>query len=254
MQRFKLTIEYDGRPYCGWQKQNEALSVQECIETAFYKFCGETVETIVAGRTDAGVHASGQVCHVDMPRQTSAKEIFGAVNAYLRPNPIAVVDVEEVDDNFNARFGATMRHYMYRVICRRAPIALDRGTAWQVYTSLDVEKMRMASAYLVSEEKRDFSAFRASACQAKHAMRSVNDISFEVIPEKFTGQGTEIRMHISAISFLHHQVRNIMGTLKNVGEGRWEPEYVKEILESCDRNLAGPTAPAEGLYFTRVEY
>lgn len=252
MQRYKLTLEYDGRPYYGWQKQKHGPSVQEAVEEALYLFCGERVELTVAGRTDSGVHALGQVAHVDIEKQTDGNEVMKAVNAHLCEHQIAVLKAEPVDPDFHARFSATMRHYTYRIINRRSRLSFERGLVWHVPQDLDVAAMQKGGDFLVGK-KRDMSSFRAADCQAKHPMRSIEKIVFEEMASPFT-DGRDIRMHISAQSFLYHQVRNIVGTLKKVGEGAWPPEKVKEILDACDRTVAGPTAPADGLYFVRVDY
>jgi tRNA pseudouridine38-40 synthase len=222
------------------------------VEEALFNFCGERVETVVAGRTDSGVHALGQVAHVDIEKATSANEVMKAVNAHLMAHPISVVNAQAVDDDFHARFSAQMRHYTYRIINRPSKLTVERGLVWHVKHPLDMAAMQKAANYLVGP-KCDMSAFRAADCQAKHPMRSIENITFEEFPDPFTS-GRDIRMHISAISFLHHQVRNIIGTLEKVGAGKWPPEKVKEILDGCDRTKAGPTAPPDGLYFVKVDY
>ncbi len=245
-QRWKLTIEYDGGPFSGWQRQADGiLSVQQVIEDAIARL-GETAPRLhVAGRTDAGVHARGQVAHVDLERPMTADELQGALNFHVRPHPVVILKVEAVDETFHARFGAVMRHYLYRINNRRAPLAIDAGHVWHLPARLDVGAMRAGAQHLLG--KHDFSTFRAAACQAKGPIRSLT--RFDI-----TEDGDEISCHVSAPSFLHHQVRNMVGTLAEVGRGRWQPDEVKHALEAKDRAAGGATAPADGLYFMKVEY
>lgn len=252
MQRWKLTIEYDGTPFSGWQRQENVLSVQECVEKAITGFCGETVGIHVAGRTDAGVHATGQVAHVDLEKETDEKTVRDAINFHLRPHPIAVVTAERVPPEFHARFSAQHRVYCYRIImARRADPMLHRHRAWHVSWELDVDKMNAAAKHLLGSH--DFSSFRAAECQAHSPLRTLDRLEF-VENERALDFGRHIEMWAEARSFLHHQIRNIAGTLKLVGEGKWQPDDVKTVLDAKDRTKAGPMAPAHGLYFTRVDY
>ncbi|MDE1151688.1 MAG: tRNA pseudouridine(38-40) synthase TruA [Micavibrio sp.] len=250
--RWKLTLEYDGTPFAGWQKQNNAFSVQEALEKAITAFCGETVQAHVAGRTDAGVHATGQVAHIDLARETDEKTVRDAINFHLRPHPVAVVKAERASPEFHARFGATYRTYCYKILMgRRADTVLLQNRAWHLGRDLDVAKMNKAAQYLLGTH--DFSSFRDAECQAKSPIRSLDRLEFiENRTELSAGRMIELRAE--ARSFLHHQIRNFTGTLVLVGEGKWQPEDVKTALEAKDRTKAGPTAPPHGLYFTRVDY
>ncbi len=243
MARFKLTLEYDGTPFAGWQRQTGVLTVQESLEDAFADLLGEPTTVWGSGRTDAGVHAKGQVAHVDIAKPYKTFAIQGAINKRLRHVPISLLNVEEVPSDFHARFSATARVYEYIILNRRAPSALERTRAWWVIPSLSVEAMAEAATYLLG--RHDFSSFRDSHCQASSPLKTLDVLSVE-------GEGSVILIKARARSFLHHQVRNIVGTLKRVGEGGWAPQKVKEILEAKDRRCAGPTAPAEGLYLTRI--
>lgn len=250
--RWKLTIEYDGTNFAGWQRQDNALSVQECIETAMQKFCGETVALTVAGRTDAGVHAVGQVAHVDIPKPVDAKAVRDATNFHLRPHKVAIISAEPAAPEFNARMSAFRRVYCYRIVMnRRAETILDDNRAWHINLPLDISAMNVAAKFL--HGTHDFTSFRAAECQAKSPLRSIDRL--EVVESKYNLTfGTHIEVWAEARSFLHHQIRNITGTLKLVGEGKWKPEDVRAALEAKDRAKAGPTAPACGLYFVRVDY
>ena len=245
MARWKLTIEYDGRPYVGWQRQAHGASVQQEIEEAIAKFSGEEVRLHTAGRTDAGVHALGQVAHFDLERETDARTVREAVNAYLRPQPIAILAAEPVDAHFHARMSARKRHYRYVVLNRQARPALEIGRAWHVPYRLDIPAMQAAAAHLIG--KHDFSSFRASECQAKSPIRTLDRL--DIVTE-----GETFNFEVSARSFLHHQVRNMVGTLILVGRGKWRPEQVAEALAARDRAAAGPTAPPDGLYLVAVDY
>jgi tRNA pseudouridine38-40 synthase len=244
-QRWKITIEYDGRGFSGWQKQPHHVSVQSAIELALFKLSGETVNTIVAGRTDAGVHARGQVAHFDLQKTMTPERLRLAVNALARPHPVVVTQIEPVAPDFHARFHAMQRAYQYRIINRRTPLTFDKGLAWQMVQPLDIESMQQASQCLIG--KHDFTSFRAMGCQAKHPIRSIE--SFNIIR-----RDDEIVINITAKSFLYHQVRNMVGTLAKIGIGDWPPEKMQEILDARDRTVAGITAPADGLYFMRVSY
>jgi len=245
MNRYKLIVEYDGAKFAGWQRQSDVPSVQQCIEESVQKFTNEDVRLHVAGRTDAGVHAYGQVAHFDMNKEMLASKVMGAINQHIKPNKIAIVDCQKVTDEFHARFNAKKRYYVYRIINRRAPLAIESGRAWFVPIKLDIDKMREAASYLLG--KHDFSSFRDSQCQSNSPIKTLDEIRIEQ-------SGELIEIYVSAKSFLHHMVRNITGTLKFVGEGKWSPEKIKDIIEAKDRCAGGPTAPAHGLYFIKVDY
>ena len=245
MTRFKLLIEYDGRDFVGWQRQDNGPSIQEALETAVFGFCGERAAVAGAGRTDAGVHALGQVAHLDLERDVRPDKLCDALNAHLRPAPIAVRAAEAVPADFHARFSATSRSYLYRIVNRRAPLALDRGRAWFVPVPLDAAAMHAAAQALVG--RHDFSSFRAAECQAKSPVKTLDRLSV-------ARAGEELRIEAGARSFLHHQVRNMVGSLKLVGEGKWDREKLAWVLARHDRAAAGPTAPAEGLYLVGVGY
>ena len=245
MTRYRIEIEYDGRNYVGWQRQKTGNSIQAALEEAVFRFCGEEVRVFGAGRTDAGVHALGQVAHFDISRATSAETVRDAVNAHLRSQPITVIDACEVDDTFDARHSARMRSYLYRILNRRSPPALDRGRVWHVGTPIDAEAMHLAAQSLVGHH--DFTTLRASICQAKSPVKTLDRLNVE-------RQGDEILIHAEARSFLHHQVRKMVGTLKMVGSGKWLPVRVGDALAARDPAAAGPTAPAEGLYLVSVSY
>ena len=243
--RYRLIVEYDGREFVGWQRQENGLGVQAVIEDAIEKYAGERVTLFGAGRTDAGVHALGQVAHFDLERDDPTDTVRDAINFHIRPHAVSVLSAEVVDDDFHARFSAIERRYVYRIVNRRAPLALDRGRAWWVPVPLDAAAMHEAAQVLVG--KHDFTSFRASLCQAKSPVKTLDQLDVE-------RAGEEIRIHARARSFLHHQVRNLTGTLKLVGEGKWTQGDVAAALEARDRARGGPTAPAEGLYLVSVGY
>ena len=245
--RYKLTIEYDGTNLLGWQRQLDGPSVQQYLEEILDRLNGSHSEIVSAGRTDAGVHALGQVAHIDLSRQMELWKIREAFNGNLLAQnaPVSVLEVEAVSDDFNARFSARKRCYRYRLLNRRAPSALNRSRVWWVPVPLDIEAMRRGASFLIGHH--DFSSFRAAACQAKSPVKTLDKIDI-------FQDGDEIIFEVEARSFLHHQVRNIVGTLEMVGDGRLQPEDVKRILKARDRKAAGPTAPACGLYLTRVLY
>lgn len=245
MQRWKLTVEYDGTNFVGWQRQAVEPSVQSVLEDAIEKFEHTLVRLHVAGRTDAGVHARGQVAHVDLTKNYAPHELRNAINYHVRPHAVSVIEVQPVSDEFHARFGALKRYYRYIICNRRAPLAIGPFLAWHVHHQLDIEKMQSAADALLG--MHDFTSFRAVACQAKSPIRSIDSI-------KITRDGEMIYADFAATSFLHHQVRNIMGTLKKIGEGSWPVACMAEILQAKDRSAAGPTAPPHGLYFMRVDY
>jgi tRNA pseudouridine38-40 synthase len=243
--RFKLTLEYDGGAFVGWQRQDNGPSVQQALEEAVVKFCGETVQTVAAGRTDAGVHARGQVVHVDLAKATTPEQVRDALNFHLKPAPVSILAAEVAAVDFHARFSAKARLYRYRIVNRRAPLAIDRGRAWLVGTPLDAAAMHDAAQLLVGHH--DFTSFRAALCQAASPMKTLDVL-------EVTRAGEEVQIRARARSFLHHQVRNMVGTLKLVGEGRWSKDDVARALAARDRSAAGPTAPAEGLYLMEVWY
>jgi tRNA pseudouridine38-40 synthase len=245
MPRYKLTIEYDGGPFVGWQRQANGRSVQQAIEEAIAGFAQEEIVLKGAGRTDAGVHGLGQVAHVDLTREWDTDTVRDATNAHLRPDPVTILAAESVEPDFDARFSAVKRHYLYRITDRRAPPALDRGRIWHVPQPLDAAAMHRAAQSLLG--RHDFTTFRSSECQAKSPVRTLDrlDVSRE---------GGEIAIRASARSFLHNQVRSMVGALKKVGEGKWPAGEVAAALEACDRARSGPVAPAHGLYLVAVDY
>jgi len=246
MSRFKLTLEYDGTPFSGWQRQEDGIpTVQGMLEEAFADFLGEPTTIWGSGRTDAGVHAKEQVAHVDIEKSYAPFAIQGALNKRLHDVPISILKVEEVSDDFHARFSTTSRAYEYKIINRRAPLALEKNRAWWVIPPLSLEAMNEGAAYLIGHH--DFTSFRDSQCQAASPFKTLDVLKVEQ-------KGDLIVIKAKALSFLHRQVRNMVGTLKLVGEGVWPPEKVKEILEACDRRAAGPTAPPEGLYLSEIKY
>lgn len=245
MPRYKCTIEYDGTNFCGWQKQPHSPSVQQTIETAIQLFCGEKIDIHAAGRTDAGVHATAQVIHFDLARGHNPYRIMGAINHHIDPQNVCVISAEEVADDFHARYSAKKRYYVYKIINRRAPLVIAANRAWHVPTPLNAELMQEAASHLIG--LHDFTSLRDTECQSKSPVKTLDEVRIE-------RENDEIKIYVSAKSFLHHMVRNITGTLKLVGEGKWQPEYINEILAAKDRRKAGPTAPAYGLYLTKIDY
>jgi tRNA pseudouridine38-40 synthase len=245
MPRFKLTLEYDGAPFVGWQRQENGLSVQEAIETALESLSGERVRIRGAGRTDTGVHALGQVAHADLSKVWRADVLRDGLNAHLRPLPVAILTAERVPDSFDARFSALRRHYLYRIVNRRAPLTVERGHVWLVMRKLDVGAMQEAARGLVG--CHDFSTFRASQCQAESPVRTLERLDV-------ARKGEEIHTLASARSFLHSQVRSIVGSLEHVGSGKWRIDDMRAALEACDRRRCGMVAPPEGLYLAAVDY
>lgn len=243
--RYRLVIEYDGTPFCGWQRQSGQISIQGVLEQALKICLKKEITLFGSGRTDTGVHALGQVAHFDIDEDLDCFKIRESLNALVRPYPISVRIVESVSDDFHARFSAKERFYVYRIQNTRYPPALEKNRVWHVALPLDVEKMNEAARLLIG--KHDFSTFRASECQAKSPVKTINDIKIECL-------GDEVVMHVCARSFLHHQVRNIIGTLVLVGQGKWTIDDFKRAFEARDRTKGGPTAPASGLYFKRVDY
>jgi len=247
MPRFRMLVEYDGTPYVGWQRQENGYAVQSAIEKAILSMTGETISLKAAGRTDSGVHAFGQVCHVDLTRKWKSDTLMNAVNAYLaqQKERVAILEAEEVPETFDARFSATKRHYLYRIINRLAPTAIEAERAWHVKKPLDHVRMHAAAQELVGYH--DFTTFRSTHCQAKNPKRTIDRL-------EVTRNGELIEIRASAQSFLHNQIRSFAGTLKLAGEGKWTPEDVREALAAKDRTRCGPVAPAYGLFFMQVDY
>lgn len=245
MQRYKITIEYDGRPYFGWQRQDGQPTVQQALEAAAAALDGAPVLVQGAGRTDRGVHATGQVAHFDLTKPRPIRKIADALNFHLRPEPVAVLHAEEVADDWSARFNATLRAYRYVIINRRADLTVDKGLAWRVPYKLDAGAMDRAAKALLGQH--DFSTFRDAECQARHAIRTLDKIDVARY-----GEGLEVT--VEAKSFLHRQVRSIVGSLIEVGRGARNEDWIAEILDAKDRAACGPVAPADGLFLERVEY
>jgi tRNA pseudouridine38-40 synthase len=245
MPRYKLVIEYDGSDYVGWQRQANGLSVQEVIERALARLDPSPGGLRGAGRTDAGVHAAAQVGHVDLSREWRPDKLREALNAQMRPEKVAILEVEAADDAFDARFSAKARHYRYRIVNRRAPLTFDFGRAWLVKRRLDAGAMDEAAQLLVG--RHDFSTFRDSECQADNPVRTLDRL--DVVRE-----GDEIHVYASARAFLHRQVRSMVGSLEHVGSGKWSAADLKAALDSCDRARCGQVAPAAGLYLIAVDY
>jgi tRNA pseudouridine38-40 synthase len=245
MPRYKLLVEYDGAPFVGWQRQTTGASVQGALESAIQAFAGGAVVVKGAGRTDAGVHASGQVAHVDLPKRWRPDTVRDAANAHLRPLPVAVLAAEEVDDGFDARFSATRRHYVYRIVDRRPYLALDAGRAWRIPRALDVKAMDAAAKRLLG--RHDFTTFRSAHCQASGPMRTLDRL--DVVRE-----GAAILVLTNARSYLHNQVRSLAGSLTLVGDGRWSADDLAGALAKADRAACGPVAPPEGLTLVQVDY
>jgi tRNA pseudouridine38-40 synthase len=245
MPRYRLTIEYDGTPFSGWQRQTNAPSVQQALEQAIAAMSGETVTTQAAGRTDSGVHALGQVAHFDLSKHWDPFRIREALNYHLRPAPVAILEAEAVDDDFEARFSATARHYEYRILTRRAPPVIERNHVWHVPKQLDAQAMDHAAGLILGSH--DFTTFRSSECQANSPLRTLD--VFAVRREL-----DHIVVTASARSFLHHQVRSMVGSLRLVGEGKWSPADFRAALDARDRTRCGAMAPSAGLYLTGVDY
>ena len=245
MQRYRLTVEYDGAPFVGWQRQENGPSVQAALEEAGAALTGAPAPVAGAGRTDSGVHALAMTAHIDLARPFPARTVREALNAHLRPAPVSVLRAEEVPDDFHARFSCTGRRYLYRVLDRRAPPALDAGRVWHVPVRLDEGAMAEAARALVG--RHDFTTFRSAHCQADSPVRTLDEVRVE-------RSGDELRLHVAARSFLHNQVRSIAGTLERVGAGRWRPSDVASALAARDRAACGPVAPAHGLYFAGARY
>ncbi len=245
MPRFKLTLEYDGGPFVGWQRQDNGMSVQQAVEDAVFAMTGERVSAHGAGRTDAGVHATGQVAHVDLSRDWTPFRLGEGLNARLVPHPVAVVKVERAAEDFDARHSARARHYVYRIVNRRAPLTLERGRAWAIKPRLDAGAMQEAARALIG--RHDFTTFRDAQCQAKSPVRTLDRLDVR-------RDGDAITFEVSALSFLHRQVRSIVGSLVDVGSGRWSAADLKSALDAVDRSRCGQVAPPHGLYLARVDY
>ena len=243
--RYKITLEYDGSPFVGWQRQDNGDSVQAAVEKAIYSFCGETTIVHSAGRTDAGVHALAMVAHFDLDKEHAPDVVTKAINFHLKPAPISALATGVADVNFHARFSCAERRYTYRIINRRAPLTIDRNRAWRIGQRLDVNAMNEAAQSFVG--RHDFSTFRAAACQAKSPIKTLRSITV-------TGSDDKITLSCAARSFLHHQVRSMTGTLVEVGRGKRAAKDIVSAISAKDRAFAGPTAPACGLYFERAIY
>jgi tRNA pseudouridine38-40 synthase len=249
MPRYALKIEYDGTPFNGWQRQSGQPSVQAAVEAALQRLDPGAASIAAAGRTDTGVHATGQVAHCDLDKRWDPFRLQEALNYHLKPAPVAILAAAEVSDDFHARFSAIERRYLFRLLNRRAPAALDRGHVWQVQHPLSLAPMRAAAAHLVGQH--DFTTFRAAQCQAKSPVKTLDEITIE---EVTVPHGSEFRFRLRARSFLHNQVRSIVGTLERVGAGAWTPEEVRAALEARDRAACGPVCPPQGLCLAAVGY
>ncbi|WP_281841291.1 tRNA pseudouridine(38-40) synthase TruA [Sinisalibacter aestuarii] len=249
MPRYALKIEYDGGPFAGWQRQADQPSVQGAVEAALAKLEADMPSIAAAGRTDAGVHAFGQVAHCDMAKDWDPFRLMEAVNYHLKPAPVAVVACAAVDEEFHARFSAVERRYLFRLVSRRAPLVHDRGRAWRVGHPLDADAMQAGAERLVG--RHDFTTFRSVQCQADSPVKTLDELRVEELP--YPG-GVEFRFHVRARSFLHNQVRSFVGTLERVGAGAWNPDDVTAALAARDRAACGPVCPPEGLYLAGVGY
>lgn len=245
MTRFRLTVEFDGRPYMGWQRQAHGPSVQHAIEDAIFKVTGEQAVLHAAGRTDAGVHGLAMSAHVDIAKEITAFRLGEAVNALLRPQPVAILDCAVVPDDWHARFSCIGRRYVYRIVNRRAPLALDQGRAWQVAAALDAEAMHAAAQILVGHH--DFTTFRSVHCQSASPVKTLDSLTV-------VRDGDDIDIHAAARSFLHHQVRSMVGCLVLVGRGKWSADDLRAALEAKDRDALGLNAPPDGLFFVEARY
>lgn len=245
MTRWRLTIEFDGSPFMGWQRQDHGPSVQQSLEQAIFRMTGERTPFIAAGRTDAGVHALAMTAHVDLERELSAKQLREGLNALVRPDPIAVLQVDEAESDWHARFSCAGRRYLYRILNRRPPPALDRGRLWHIPVPLDFEAMRQGAAYLVG--RHDFTTFRSVHCQSESPVKTLDQL--DVVQ-----RGEELHVLAAARSFLHHQVRSMVGCLAMVGRKQWRPENIRDALEARDRAALGFNAPPHGLYFVEAIY
>jgi tRNA pseudouridine38-40 synthase len=245
MSRWRLTIEYDGGPFMGWQRQEHGPSVQQSLEEALERMTGEQAQFTAAGRTDAGVHALAMSAHVNVMKSLTPHRLREGLNALVRPHPISVLDVVEVADNWHARFSCTGRRYLYRILNRRAPPALDAGRVWHIAVPLDVKAMQQGTAHLVG--RHDFTTFRSAQCQSDSPVKTLDSLEVAKV-------GEEIRVTVAARSFLHHQVRSIVGCLALVGRGQWKHDDIRKALEARDRSALGFNAPPHGLYFVEAIY
>lgn len=245
MPRYKILIEYLGTNYAGWQKQELVQTIQGSIEDALFAFCAEKVKLFASGRTDAGVHALGQVAHFNLSKQVKTCDIMRALNFYLKNSNIAILAADQVNSDFDARFSAIRRHYIYKIINRSAPIAIEQGRALLITRNLQIDKMQQAAQYFIGQH--DFTSFRSSECVAKSSIKTIYQLDI-------IHQNLLIEIKVCANSFLHHMVRNIVGTLLLVGDGKIEPEFITAIIQGKSRALAGPTAPAAGLYLAQIDY
>jgi tRNA pseudouridine38-40 synthase len=245
MPRYKLTIEYDGTTFVGWQQQDNGVSVQSVLTDAIAAFAGERIMVSGAGRTDTGVHALGQVAHIDLAKVWDVERVRDAINFHLRPQPVAVLKAEQVAADFDARFSAIKRHYLYRIVNRRADLTLDQNLAWRVPRPLDCDAMHAAAQKLIG--KQDFTTFRSTECQAKSPEKTLDRLDI-------ARDGDEVRVTASARSFLQHQVRSMVGSLVHVGEGKWSTGDLADALAARDRTRCGQVAPPHGLYLVRVDY
>ncbi len=249
MPRIALKVEYQGAPFAGWQRQKDQPSVQGAIEDALAKLEPGTHSIAAAGRTDAGVHALGQVAHCDLKKDWDPFRLSEALNYHLKPQPVSIVAAAKVDDDWHARFSALERQYLFRILTRRAPVTHDKGQVWQLNNDLDTEAMQEAANHLLG--RHDFTTFRSTICQAQSPVKTLDELRIERV-QGFSGP--EIHFHVRARSFLHNQVRSFVGTLERVGAGSWSPQDVKDALEACDRAACGPVCPGLGLYLARVGY
>ncbi|RZW00179.1 MAG: tRNA pseudouridine(38-40) synthase TruA [Rhodobacteraceae bacterium] len=249
MPRYALKIEYNGQPFAGWQRQADQPSVQGAIEAALARLEPDVPTIAAAGRTDAGVHALGQVAHCDMAQEWTPFRLSEALNHHLKPDPVAITACARVPDDWHARFSAIGRRYLYRIHQRRAPLVHDAGQAWRVQRNLDVAAMQVGAAHLIG--KHDFTTFRSTMCQAKSPVKTMDEITFETAD---TAAGTRIDITLKARSFLHNQVRSIVGSLELVGSGSWQPDDIDTALKARDRAACGPVAPPDGLFLMDVTY
>ena len=249
MPRYALLVEYLGAPFAGWQRQNDQPSVQGAIEAALAKLEPRDLTIAAAGRTDAGVHATGQVAHCDMEREWDPFRLSEALNYHLKPAPVAILKCAVVADDWHARFDAVERRYLFRLMARRAPLTFEAGQMWRVNHPLDADAMQAGADHLIGNH--DFTTFRSSICQAKSPVKTLDELRVEVVPRDL---GTEYRFHVRARSFLHNQVRSFVGTLERVGAGAWTPDDVGKALAAKDRAACGPVCPPQGLYLAGVKY
>ncbi|MEM1006990.1 MAG: tRNA pseudouridine(38-40) synthase TruA [Pseudomonadota bacterium] len=249
MPRYALKVEYQGGPFAGWQRQKELSSVQGVIEDALSRIQPGQHTIAAAGRTDAGVHALGQIAHCDLQKDWEPFRLSEALNYHLKPNPVAILDAARVDDDWHARFSAVEREYLFRILMRRAPATHDKGQVWQINHRLDIGAMQAGADMLIGQH--DFTTFRSSICQAASPVKTLDSLHVEQVSG---GSGPEVHFHVRARSFLHNQVRSFVGTLERVGAGAWSPDDVRAALKAADRAACGPVCPPQGLYLARVGY